>query len=205
MTPNSHVTSPKARKQFLVVVGLFALPLLLALGLYFGGWRPATVNVGKLVNPALPIASVALIDPDTGKTVPLSALYGKWLLVYLASDSCGAGCIDALYKMRAAALFQMSENVPRVRRLLIFLRTPLATRVQGLETQFPGLKILVAPRAVAPGLSAQFQRSTPLIPQVGTVETLDPLGNWMMIYPPDADARGMRKDLSRLLAVSQIG
>lgn len=204
MTQKNHAESARARKQFLIVVGIFALPLLLAIGLYFGGWRPATVNTGKLVNPARPIASVALLDPDSGASVALRSLYGKWLLVYLASDSCGAGCINALYKMRAAALFQGEHSV-RVRRLLIFLRTPALARVRGLKEQFPGLHVLVAPTAVAPALSGSFQAGTPLIPQAGTIEMLDPLGNWMMIYPPDADARGMRKDLTRLLAVSQIG
>jgi hypothetical protein len=34
---------------------------------------------------------------------------------------------------------------------------------------------------------------------------VDPLGNLMMSYPGDADATGMKKDLQRLLKVSQIG
>jgi hypothetical protein len=34
---------------------------------------------------------------------------------------------------------------------------------------------------------------------------VDPLGNLIMSYPPDANPSGMRKDLSRLLRASQIG
>jgi hypothetical protein len=34
---------------------------------------------------------------------------------------------------------------------------------------------------------------------------VDPLGNLMMSYPPDADPRGILKDLKRLLRLSHIG
>jgi hypothetical protein len=37
------------------------------------------------------------------------------------------------------------------------------------------------------------------------VYLVDPLGNFMMSYPADADPTGMRKDLARLLRISQIG
>jgi hypothetical protein len=34
---------------------------------------------------------------------------------------------------------------------------------------------------------------------------VDPLGNFMMSYPADADPNGIRKDLARLLRASRIG
>jgi hypothetical protein len=37
------------------------------------------------------------------------------------------------------------------------------------------------------------------------VYVVDPLGNFMMSYAANAEARGMLKDLKRLLKISQIG
>jgi len=37
------------------------------------------------------------------------------------------------------------------------------------------------------------------------VYLIDPLGNLMMFYPPDADPSGMLKDLRKLLKYSKIG
>jgi cytochrome oxidase Cu insertion factor (SCO1/SenC/PrrC family) len=37
------------------------------------------------------------------------------------------------------------------------------------------------------------------------VYIIDPLGNLMMYYPPDADPSGMLKDLKKLLKYSKIG
>ena len=34
---------------------------------------------------------------------------------------------------------------------------------------------------------------------------IDPLGNYMMAYPPNAEAKGILKDMERLLKISQIG
>jgi hypothetical protein len=41
--------------------------------------------------------------------------------------------------------------------------------------------------------------------QAERVYYVDPLGNLMMYYTPDADPTGMLKDLARLLKASRIG
>jgi hypothetical protein len=39
----------------------------------------------------------------------------------------------------------------------------------------------------------------------GRVYLIDPIGNLVLSYAPDADPTGMRKDLARLLRLSQVG
>jgi hypothetical protein len=39
----------------------------------------------------------------------------------------------------------------------------------------------------------------------GRVYLIDPIGNLVLSYAPDADPSGMRKDLARLLRLSQVG
>ena len=41
--------------------------------------------------------------------------------------------------------------------------------------------------------------------KIHQIYLIDPLGNVMMSYPKDATAKGMQKDLKRLLKVSKIG
>lgn len=190
-------------RQILTVFALFAVPLVLATALYVARWYPAPVNHGTLVTPARPIHSVLLTELDRSRSVPFSKLYGKWLLVYFSGGSCGSLCTNALYKMRAAALFQ-GENQTRVRRILVFQNAPSPARVAALVRQFPQLRIFSGPEQSVHQLAVQFNdHAIPL--KAGVVDVVDPLGNWMMGYPPDADARGMRQDLTRLLSVSQIG
>ena len=46
-----------------------------------------------------------------------------------------------------------------------------------------------------------------MLPQAGaqTLYLIDPLGNWMMVYPGPSEYKGILKDIKRLLRVSQIG
>lgn len=191
------------RLQILAVFALFAVPLAAAIILYLSGWHPATINYGRLVTPARPIRPVMLTELDRPGQFLFSKLYGKWLLVYFSGGECGPACVDALYKMRAMALFQ-GENAHRVRRVLVFQTPPRHARIATLVQEFPGLRILGGRPRQVHELAVQFSRYGTLT-QRGVVNIVDPLGNWMMTYPPDADARWMRKDLSRLLSVSQIG
>jgi hypothetical protein len=54
-------------------------------------------------------------------------------------------------------------------------------------------------------IAPQFQVDE--TPAVGAerVYIVDPLGNLMMYYQPDADARGMLQDLQKLLKYSKVG
>lgn len=193
-------TARRSRLGVLAVVAVFLIPLLLAAGLYWGGWRPHPTNYGKLVQPAHTLAPLWAVDARTGSSISLSSLYGKWVLLYVGTPACHTHCTEALYKLRAMALFQ-GDNAHRVRRVLLLGEMPSSAQIARLRERFPGLHILVATEGAWRRLRAQLAPAA----QSGSVEVLDPLGNWMMWYPPDADARGMRRDLTRLLAISQIG
>ena len=56
------------------------------------------------------------------------------------------------------------------------------------------------------GLSAAAQPLLAQLPQTaGSTFLIDPLGNLMMSYAPDAKPKGMLEDMKRLLRLSQIG
>lgn len=71
---------------------------------------------------------------------------------------------------------------------------------------YPGMRIVTGPAEAVDALARQFvlPAGSPL-DNLNRVYLMDPLGNFMMSYPADADPTGMRKDLARLLRISQIG
>ncbi|MHB1952060.1 MAG: hypothetical protein ACYCQK_11400, partial [Acidiferrobacteraceae bacterium] len=172
------------RLQIAAVFALFAIPLVLAIIFYLSGWHPAPVNYGRLITPAQPISPVIVRELDHPGRVPFSKFYGKWLLVAFSAGSCGPACMDALYKMRAMALFQ-GENSHRVRRVLVFRTPPAAAEVSRLVSQFPGMRIVTGRARRMDRLAAQFSRDGTAA-RGGVVDIVDPLGNWMMTYPSTA-------------------
>jgi len=197
---------PSAGKRKLLILALlFTLPAALALILYMSGWRPAaTVNHGELVQPARPIGDVTL-DTLDGKRLKFSELNRKWALVYFGSAHCLARCEQDLYKMRQVHLAQ-GKQAERIERVFVVTDASALDLLRYTLKDHPGMIVLVGPPAAARRLARQFS-----VPAGGALDGLDriylvdPLGNFMLHYPPDADASGMRKDLVRLLKVSQVG
>lgn len=202
----SSTPSPSAGKRTLLILALlFALPVALALILYISGWRPAaTVNHGELVQPARPIGDVTL-DTLDGKRLKFSELNKKWALVYFGSAHCLARCEQDLYMMRQVHIAQGKEAA-RIERVFVVTDATALDLLRYTLKDHPGMIVLVGPPAAVRQLAGQFN-----VPAGGALDGLDriylvdPLGNFMLHYPPDADASGMRKDLVRLLKVSAVG
>ena len=72
-----------------------------------------------------------------------------------------------------------------------------------LGTEHPDLQFLAEP---AQGQTLR-QMFLDVLPQADaeSLYLVDPLGNWMMVYPGAAEYKGILKDIKRLLRVSQIG
>jgi hypothetical protein len=70
----------------------------------------------------------------------------------------------------------------------------------------PGMHVIVGPPEAVTELARQFTlpAGSPL-DNLNRIYVVDPLGNFMMSYPADADPNGIRKDLARLLRASRIG
>lgn len=184
-------------------VGLIGLVFLIPILLAFL-WRPTGyVNHGELVAPARAIEDVALIKLD-GTPFRFSQLQRKWTLLYVGGRQCAAQCEQNLYKIQQVRLAQ-SKNAYRVQSVYV-TRVEEGDRMQDMLEQYPGLIGLQAEHTVFERLAKQFKvkDQTPL-DGAQRIYIVDPLGNLMLSYPPDADPSGIRKDLNRLLRVSQIG
>lgn len=194
-----------ARRKLLLLATLFALPMVVAYVLYFGGWRPAAFgNHGELVQPARALEDVALARLD-GAAVHLGELRGRWALIAFSAAECLGPCERNLVKMRQVIAAQGKAS-KRIQSLLIVQDAKARDWLHYAVKDYPGMLTVVGPPEAVAALARQFAlpAGSPL-DNLNRIYVVDPLGNFMMSYAPDADANDIRKDLARLLRVSRIG
>ena len=168
------------------------------------GWRPeGLTNRGTLVHPARPLTMPADMRHDD---VSLNDfLQGKWTLLYIGDSDCDAVCRENLYKLRQIRIAQ-NENMNRVQTLFLVTVDSLPGDLDTfLEEEHMETAVVALTAAQAEQIAADFRIND--VPMQGAERTyiIDPLGNLMMYYQADADARGMLLDLKKLLKVSKIG
>jgi cytochrome oxidase Cu insertion factor (SCO1/SenC/PrrC family) len=185
---------PNRRVTLLLVAVVAVLPLAAAYGLYFF-WRPsAFTNYGELLAPTSLADAVA--SQADGTRYDFARLRGKWVLLMVDSGACDAFCEGKLYRMRQVRLTQ-GQNMERIERA--WLIDDDASPSARLAAEYPGTQqIRVKGSAVLQRLPAQTSTRA-------HIYVLDPLGNVILRYTGDADATGMKKDITRLLKVSRIG
>lgn len=204
---SSHTNSlahqaPRNRKPFFVVLALFAAPLLLAFGVYYGSsWRPTgTTNKGDLITPAIPLPEVTLTKAD-GTSTNATFLRETWTLVYVGEGACTEDCRDALARLANARLL-LGKDTTRVSRAFLYtgsccdssFATEQADLISANLDSASGQSVLAAfpSNGVSPLASKRMY-------------IVDPLGNVMMSYAPKTDPRFIYQDLKKLLDLSHIG
>ncbi len=183
-----------SRSKFLFLIGVFMVPVVAAYFAYFG-LRPAGhTNYGELLKVA-PLQSTAGQTLDT-RPFNLEALQGKWVMVHVGSANCDAACQQQLYLMRQVRITQGKEQ-SRIERLWVVSDSGAPDAV--LLQAHPGLLVW---RPADAAFVAQF----PAVRERGEhIYLVDPLGNLMLRFPAQPDAKRMMKDLKLLLKASQIG
>jgi len=204
-SPTEHTEQARRTtrgRRLLILIALVSLiPFSLAVYLSSSGWRPSGsgVNFGELMEPARPLPAVALHESN-GQPVSTESLRGHWILLTVAQSACTVACRNNLWKMQQVRLAQ-GKHMRRVERVLIMdsrARTPATV----LARDYSGTRVLTGKavdllpliRALADNDSAGDR-----------VYLIDPHGNLVLRYAPHAEASGIRKDLARLLRLSQIG
>ena len=106
-----------SRIKLLLVVGVFALPLLAAIVLTATGWRPGTRSHG---DPILPQRSFRGIDIQlaNGKAYPWKDSQPRMTLVALPGSDCLDNCMRLLHLMKNARI-TLNANADRLRLLYV--------------------------------------------------------------------------------------
>ena len=185
------------RRQFLLVASLFFVPVVTAILLYQSSdWRPVVNSQGTLIDPPHTLTASGLALPD-GAPAPADVFEGHWSVVHPATacDARTEALFDELGRVRLA----LDKDAPRVRRVLLH-----AGGCAGVDLPSRDADLFVL-SAAGPEGEALLAAFPPAIDGLPGIYIVDPHGNLMMSYPASGSARGLLKDLERLLRLSNIG
>ena len=182
------------RWKMILVMLLCASPVIASYLTYYVIRPEGRRNFGELIDPQRPLPDLQVAQAD-GKVVSLRGLKGQWLLVGVVSGGCDDTCAHTLYLQRQlhTSLGKERDKVDRV--LLLVDDKPINSALQaqlGDVTQFK------LPRDIlATWLQPAAGKSLP-----DHLYLVDPMGNWMMRFPPQLDlssAAKVKRDMERLL------
>ncbi len=192
MSTPPRAAQTKARRTLLMLVAVFALPLVLAWVFTIGpfDWRPEkTVNFGVLLKPPLQLRSYGVMDA-TGAALNVDAVARDWFLVVLRGAACAEPC---------QGLLQIAERI-RIAVGRDGHRVTLASLGPDDRASAPRGQSWLLPTDGK--LVGALRRATGE-PQLDTVLLIvDHQGRVVLIYPPAEDGRGVLSDLKRLLRAS---
>ena len=151
----------------------------------------------ELITPVQAIPDIVAHDLD-GAEVPLAGLLGQWLLVVVDSGACGPACEKRLFMQR-----QLREMVGRERYRvdklwLVLDDAPVTPALRQALAASPAMHVLRLPAsAVAAWLQPAAGQAL-----ADHLYLVDPMGNWMLRSPAQADPAKFKRDLDRLLRAS---
>ena len=193
MSESSTAAAPsllRSRLQLVALAAVFFGPFLYAAWLFYGTqWQPPqSTNNGTLIDPPLELPNIAVATPAG----PVDeALRGLWTLLYVEREPCADRCRERLVQIRQIRL-AAGRDVDRIRRLYVGASLPEA---DWLAAGHAGL------------IGATLAANPTLADAMATLETglylVDPVGQVMMGYDPDVEAKPVYDDLHRLLKITR--
>lgn len=200
---------PRSMWPLYAIVLMSLAPVVAAVLAYFApqmGLRPeGHTNYGRLLDPQRPMPSAQELPLATlnGEPFDLTSLRGKWVLVSADTAACPESCVRKLFTLRNSHASQ-GKNVDRLTR--VWFVTDAAPVPQQVLDAYVGTHMLRAdPNALAAFLAAERSGEEALEALGAHMWIIDPLGNLMMEFPPDADPIEVRDDIIKLLKHSRIG
>ena len=185
------------RGKMLMVLLLCASPVIASYFAYYVIRPEGRRNFGELINPQRIVPNLNATSLD-GKSVNLQTLAGQWLLVSVSGGACEAACQKHLYLQR-----QLRESLGKEKDRLDWVwlvsdAAPIAPAI------LPAMKDATVLRMPAEQITAWMQ------PAQGQqlsdhLYLIDPMGNWMMRFPPGLDAAAAKKaksDIDRVMRAS---
>lgn len=184
-----------------MLFAVFIVPLLIAIAMYVMRNESTNTNTaahGELIHPAQPIQTLELSSDNSG-SYGLDDIKGKWTYLLYIEDTCNLECEAALFKIRQTRISTGRER----------------NRVQLLLATSPGKSVSIDNDIVARNPRVVFSKIKELTIsdevaekeklQSAYIYIIDPNGNLMMKYDDTATAKGMLKDIKKLLKLSNIG
>jgi hypothetical protein len=198
--PAAARRTARGRIRMLLVLLACAAPVIASYFTYYVIRPEGRTNYGTLILPTRAIPAALPLATLEGAAVQPASLKSQWLLVVVGGGACDALCEKQLFTQR-----QLREMLGREKdRLEKVWLIPDAAPVPALLQQAilgpAGVKTLRVPEAALAGWLAPEPGQT----LSAHLYVVDPLGEWMMRFPADADPKRVKRDLDRLLRASSF-
>jgi hypothetical protein len=188
----------QGRLQMALILLVCAAPVIASyLAVYVVRPDVGEAAYGDLIQPSVGLPGVNAVDLQ-GRSVPLHALKGQWLLLTVGASTCDAACEQRLFLQR-----QLREMLGRERDRVdkVWLVTdegPLAPALQQALTSGVPVQVLRVPKTdvqawLKPARGQALEDHLYLV---------DPMGEWMMRMPVAPEPVQVKRDLDRLLRAS---
>jgi hypothetical protein len=186
------------RLKMLLVLLVCAAPVVASYLTYFVIRPEGRTNYSDLMTPLRPVPADLPLTDLRGGPVRADSLKGQWLLVVVSGGACDATCERHLWLQR-----QLRETLGREKDRLdkVWLindaAAPRSQTLDAIRTNTQATVLRVPPAALAAWLQ-------PVKGQAITdhLYIVDPLGNWMMRVPPEAEPARLKRDVEKLLRAS---
>ena len=185
------------RWKMLLVLAVCAAPVVASYFTYFVLRPGSGTAYSTLIQPAVPLPAIQA-RTLAGQAQPLRELAGQWLLVVVDGGACDAACERRLFMQRQ--LREMAgREADRIEKLWLVLDdAPIrAELLQALQAT-PAMTLLRLPRAAV----AAWLKPAPGQRLEDHLYIVDPVGDWMMRAPAQADPTRLKRDIDRLLRAS---
>ena len=197
LNQNPVVRTRMGRWKMLVVLLVCAAPVIASYFTYYVIRPEGRRNFGELINPQRPLPNVSGTTLQ-GLPVNLQSLKGQWLLVSVAGAACDELCTQNLYLQR-----QLRQGLGKEKDRLewVWLIDDAAPVAESLQAALQQATVIRVPKEqLAAWLQAEPGRAL-----AEHLYLVDPIGNWMMRFPPRLDpqlAPKVKRDLERVLRAS---
>ena len=181
MTPDN-----RKRLGLVLIVLLFAAPILTAYLLNAFGWRPAGMrNYGTLVEPPQNLTDARFLLDD-GKPLAWEDDEWSWTLIALPGPDCAAKCLARIDELRRARL-TLNQNAYRVRVVVLDANVPTSA-IEAMK-----------PLERARDADEKLAKYRPATRDDVAAVLVDPHGFLILSYPAGYDGNLLKKDLARLI------
>lgn len=192
--PDTSAATRAGRWKMLLLLLVCASPVIASYFTYYVIRPEGRRNYGELIDPQRPLPELMGTD-SSGRSVPLTQLKNQWLFISVADSACDDACQKHLFLQR-----QLRETLgkDKVRLDWVWLRTGAPELSEPLKQATAAATVLHVDAAAL---------ATWLQPAAGHrledhLYVVDPIGNWMMRFPAQADPKQVKRDLDRLLRAS---
>ncbi|HEU4663810.1 MAG TPA: hypothetical protein VFS55_07255 [Dokdonella sp.] len=179
--------TPRTRNRIglILILLLFAAPLVTAYVLNALGWRPAGMrNYGTLIEPPQDLTHARIVYDD-GTSIAWKDENWSWTVFAIPGPGCARACLDRVDELRRARL-TLNQNAYRV-NVVVLADLPA------------GALAAMKPVRAARDLDERLARLRPAVADEVAVAFADPHGFLVLSYPPGYDANKLRKDLARVV------